>query len=104
MQFEEETFAQDGQVEDIIAVDFSKLVTHHLYWQTLILTFLLLRCCRCMRINYARPSRFSDDDGKSNATTRRSLHRNAAYPPMTPQACVRENLHGSTFDFIWKEV
>ena len=28
MQFEEETFAQDGQVEDIIAVDFSKLVTH----------------------------------------------------------------------------
>ena len=42
----------------------------------------------------------SDDDAKTNVT--RLKH--SGMPPVTPQACVKDNITGAAFDFIWAEV
>ena len=43
-----------------------------------------------------------DEDVKSSYTRRRGQRQ--GLPPMTPQACIKDNLHGAIFDFIWTEV
>ena len=47
---------------------------------------------------------FRDDDSRSSSN-KWGVGRNKKrdLPPVTPQACVKDNISGATFDFIWQE-